>query len=307
MTTKRLRVLAIALCVLLLGVGILGSLFYALGKEEPRELSFSSEEILPVSSSWKEEAGRLLYTKEYLLGEAEDPKRLSRAAFKEDGILWSFYKEETAPQVTKLEKSYTYPVSFESASNKMEVLLGMLDSQKEVKTEDGYEGTVYLDAASIKATAKGYGSKTVTVRKVREYYNLSSRDLSYVPKSITENGVTYQFRNVSWQAANLEQMDGYLLPNQYTAVATYEGSKTERYATGYTVEALYQGQVEKTEVSGIAYRLLFTGKKEAFGESLAVKISGGVILMLGCMGIGIHGAKRLRKYKEARETLEERW
>ena len=98
-----------------------------------------------------------------------------------------------------------------------------------------------------------------------------------------------------------------MLPNQYTAVATYEGSKTERYATGYTVEALYQGQVEKTEVSGIAYRLLFTGKKETFGESLAAKISGGVLLMLGCMGAGIYGAKRFRKYKEARETLEERW
>ena len=67
MTTKRLRILVIILCAAVLGVGILSSFFYAQGKEKPRELSFSSDEIPPVFSSWKEEAGRLLYTKEYLL------------------------------------------------------------------------------------------------------------------------------------------------------------------------------------------------------------------------------------------------
>ena len=205
------------------------------------------------------------------------------------------------PQIVKLEKPYTHPVHFESGSNKIEVLLGMLDAKKEIKTEDGYEGTVYLDTDSIKAEAKGYGSKTVKVNKVRIYYNLSNRDLSYVPKSITENGVTYQFRDIHWQAANLEQVDGYLLPDAYTAVATYEGSKTERYATGYTVEARYQGTLEKTEEQGTVYRLLFTGKKQGLSESAAARISGGVILAMGCMGAGIYGAKRFRKYKEARE------
>ncbi len=53
MTTKRLRVLAIALCVLLLGVGILGSLFMHWERRAEGAV-FSSEEILPVSSSWKE-------------------------------------------------------------------------------------------------------------------------------------------------------------------------------------------------------------------------------------------------------------
>lgn len=307
MTTKRLRILVIILCAAVLGVGILSSFFYAQGKEKPRELSFFSDEIPPVFSSWKEEAGRLLYTKEYLLEEEADAKRLSRTEFKEDGILWSFYQEEAVPQIVKLEKPYTHPVHFESGSNKIEVLLGMLDAKKEIKTEDGYEGTVYLDTDSIKAEAKGYGSKTVKVNKVRIYYNLSNRDLSYVPKSITENGVTYQFRDIHWQAANLEQVDGYLLPDAYTAVATYEGSKTERYATGYTVEARYQGTLEKTEEQGTVYRLLFTGKKQGLSESAAARISGGVILAMGCMGAGIYGAKRFRKYKEARETLEERW
>ncbi|WP_331476937.1 hypothetical protein, partial [Eisenbergiella tayi] len=169
MTTKRLRILVIILCAAVLGVGILSSFFYAQGKEKPRELSFSSDEIPPVFSSWKEEAGRLLYTKEYLLEEEADSKHISRAEFKEDGILWSFYQEEAVPQIVKLEKPYTHPVHFESGSNKIEVLLGMLDAKKEIKTEDGYEGTVYLDTDSIKAEAKGYGSKTVKVNKVRTY------------------------------------------------------------------------------------------------------------------------------------------
>lgn len=306
-TMKNLRALVIALCIVLLGAGIIGSMVYAREKETSQEFSFSSEEIALKSASWKEEAGMLLYTKEYLLGENEDPSKLSRAAFEEDGIRWSFYKQEAEPQVTRLEKAYTHPVSFESKSNRMEVLLGMLDSQKEITTEDGYQGTVYLDPASIQATVKGYGSKTVPVRKVREYAHLFDRDLSYIPKQITENGVTYQFKTVSWQMANVEDVDGYLLPDQYTAIATYEGSRTERYATGYTVQALYQGTVEKTEQNGVKYRMLFTGEKKTWGDYLAIKVAGGLLLAMGCVGAGIYGAKRLRNYKESRETLEERW
>lgn len=306
-TTKKLRALVIALCIVLLGAGIWGSMVYTGEAETSQEFSFSSEEAALKSASWKEEAGMLLYTKEYLLGENEDPSMLSRAAFEADGIRWSFYKQEAEPQVTRLEKSYTHPVSFESKSNGMEVLLGMLDSQKEITTEDGYQGTVYLEPASIQATVKGYGSKTVPVRKVREYYNLSARDLSYVPKQITENGVTYQFQTVNWQAANVEDVDGYLLPNQYTAIATYEGSKTERYATGYTVEALYQGTVEKTEQNGVKYSMLFTGERKTLADSLALQAAGGLLLAMGCVGAGIYGAKRLRNYKESRGTLEERW
>ena len=83
-TMKNLRALVIALCIVLLGAGIIGSMVYAREKETSQEFSFSSEEIALKSASWKEEAGMLLYTKEYLLGENEDPsspeQRLKRTA-----------------------------------------------------------------------------------------------------------------------------------------------------------------------------------------------------------------------------------
>ena len=43
----------------------------------------------------------------------------------------------------------------------------------------------------------------------------------------------------------------------YTATATYTGTSTTRYATGYTVTASYTGQVAKTGCEVVTYTAIF--------------------------------------------------
>ena len=65
-------------------------------------------------------------SKEYLLDRNEDPDQIPREAFREDGIRWKFLKQEEEAQKNVHKKEYEHPVTFESKSNRMEVLLGML-------------------------------------------------------------------------------------------------------------------------------------------------------------------------------------
>ena len=306
MTKKQGGMLA-ALFVLAFLLGFLGCQWYSGSDVPERELVFQTEALQPIEASWKEENGQLVYTKEYLLDTEENPAQIPREEFREDGIRWKFLKQEEEAQKKVSKKEYEHPVTFASKSNRMEVLLGMLEDQKEVNTEDGYTGTVYLDTSSIQATAQGYGSKRVMKTKVRQFPNLDSADLSWIPKSITEDGVTYQFKGVDWQTSNVALVDGYEMPNRYTAVVTYTGSVTQKYVKGYTVTAVYRGTVEKTEVEGMKYRFLFTGEREPFWTTMPIKQIGGAAAILLLLGAGVCGIQLIRKNREEAKTVEERW
>lgn len=306
MTKKQGGMLA-ALFVLAFLLGFLGCQWYSSQDAPQRELAFETKELQPMEASWKEENGQLVYTKEYLLDRNEDPDQIPREAFREDGIRWKFLKQEEEAQKNVHKKEYEHPVTFESNSNRMEVLLGMLDDKKEVTTEDGYAGMVYLDTNSIQATAQGYGSKQVMKTNVRQFPNLDGADLSWIPKNITEDGVTYRLKSVDWQTSNVALVDGYEMPNRYTAVVTYEGSVTQKYAKGYTVTAVYRGWVEKTEVEGMKYRFHFIGEREPFWTTLPAKQIGSAAAILFLLGAGVYGVQRIRKNREETKTVEERW
>lgn len=51
---------------------------------------------------------------------------------------------------------------------------------------------------------------------------------------------------MDWQEAAGDYQDGYEQAIRYTATATYTGTATSKYATGYTVTVDYKGEVSKT-------------------------------------------------------------
>lgn len=53
-------------------------------------------------------------------------------------------------------------------------------------------------------------------------------------------------------------MDGYELAMRYTAVATYTGTATSKYATGYVVTADYSGEVTRTTCDTVVYTAVFS-------------------------------------------------
>ena len=105
----------------------------------------------------------------------------------------------------------------------------------------------------------GYGSSTREVSATRSYPNLASQDTANIPKTIEDNGRTLTLQNISWQTDNTASMDGYAMGDRFTAVATYTGSATSSYVTGYTVTADYTGTVSRIALNKTRYVAIFEG------------------------------------------------
>ena len=157
------------------------------------------------------------------------------------------------------ERQHTEEVSLESKNKDMASILALLPQQKEFVTEDGLSGTLTLRLDTVQVETAGYGKSTRTVTTTRRYPNLGSQDTSYIPKTVEENGRTMTLQDISWQTDNTANMDDYALGDRYTAVATYSGTATSSYVTGYTVTAKYEGTVSRIALDRVRYVAVFEG------------------------------------------------
>ena len=132
----------------------------------------------------------------------------------------------------------------------------LLAATCEAVTEDGYTGLLTLDTASIQVEASGYATSTRNVSATRSYPNLSEADVSLVPKSIEDSGRTLTLADVQWQ-----EVGGF-----YNAAATYTGTASSKYATGYVVTANYVGEVTRISTDVITYTAVFSSTDPAPAE-----------------------------------------
>ena len=185
----------------------------------------------------------------YCLSPTDDPASIPVGDFDREG--WHY----TLLDVTRQDNSetdtrdYTETVTLDSKSKDMDAIMPQLAATMEVTTEDGYTGVLTLDTASIKVEAAGYKSSSRTVTATRSYPNLSDADTSLIPKTIEDGGRTMTLADVQWQEAG-----GF-----FHATASYTGTATSKYATGYTVTAEYAGEVVKTIAGETVYTAVFSG------------------------------------------------
>ena len=133
----------------------------------------------------------------------------------------------------------------------MESVLALLPQEREFITDDGLMGNLTLRLDTVQVEPAGYGSSTKEVSAKRSYPNLSNQDTQYIPKTIEENGRTLTLQEIQWQTDNTATTDGYALGDRYTAIATYTGSATSSYVTGYTVTAEYTGTVSRIALNRV--------------------------------------------------------
>ena len=155
-----------------------------------------------------------------------------------------------------------------------------------------YTGTLVLDTSSIKVEAAGYKTSTKTVTATRIYPSLSDADVSFVPKSITDNGRTMELTDVQWHEA-----DGF-----YHASATYSGKVSSKYATGYIVTADYAGEVVRTTMDDTIYTAIFSGtpiqpERGTFNWRYLLILPVGA----GVAGLGVLGNKWMKKRKSEKK------
>ena len=250
----------------------------------------------------------------YDLGPEDDPAGIPRSDFEQDGFHYTLTDllRQELPEYE--ERQHTETVSLQSANKDMASILALLPQEKEFVTDDGYMGTLTLQLDTVQVEVSGYGSSTREVSATRSYPNLASQDTASIPKSIEEDGRNLTLQNIDWRTDNTASVAGYNLGDCYTAVATYTGTATSSYVTGYTVTADYTGTVSRIALNRVRYVAIFEGEPlepavpmEESGDGLAQFNWAAILLPLGVVFAvgGVIGAclfvKRRRENKEDSE------
>lgn len=234
----------------------------------------------------------------YVLTPADDPSLIPTEDFDREGQTYTLLDITRQDQVETDTRDYTETVTLESKTKDMDAILPQLTATLEVDTEEGYTGVLTLDTASIQVEAAGYSTSTRAVTTARTYPNLSDADVSLIPKSIEDGGRTLELANVQWQEAG----------EFYTANATYTGTASSKYATGYTVTAEYSGEVSKTTNDTVTYAAVFSANPTQMQTAAKSGMNWRWLLVLpaGAAAAGLFfGGKFLLKKHKSKKNWEE--
>lgn len=231
----------------------------------------------------------------YCLSPTDDPASIPVGDFDREGWHYTLLDVTRQENSKSDEKDYAETYTLNMDTKDMEKIMPQLVAERTVTTEDGYTGTLVLDTSSIKVEAAGYNTSTKTVTATRTYPNLSDADISFVPKSITDNGRTMELADVQWQ-----ESDGF-----YHALATYTEKVSNKYATGYIVTADYSGEVVRTTMDDTIYTAIFSGtpiqlERSAFDWRYLLILPAGA----GVAGLVVLGHNWLKKRKNEKKWEE---
>ena len=195
--------------------------------------------------------------KVYELSRSDDPANIPTEDFDRGGLHYTLLDVVKTDQADTDTKDYTEVVTLESDTKDMALIIQQMELSMDVTTEDGYTGTLMPDYPGIKVEAAGYKTSSRTVTATRSYPNLSDADTSLIPRTIQDSGRTLTLADVQWQ-----ETGGF-----YNATATYSGTATSRYATGYIATVEYKGEVSRTSCDTVLYTATFASHGETQIES----------------------------------------
>ena len=195
---------------------------------------------------------QLRIDKVYELSRSDDPANIPTEDFDRDGYHFTLLDVVKTDQAETDSKDYTEIVTLETDTKDMALIIQQMELSIDVTTEDGYSGTLTPDYPGIKVEAKGYQTSSRTVTATRSYPNLSDADASLIPKTIQDGGRTLTLADVQWQEAG-----GY-----YNATATYSGTASSKYATGYIATVEYKGEVSRTSCDTVIFTATFASHGE---------------------------------------------
>ncbi len=215
---------------------------------------------VPVDLSVENLNGQQRMVKTYELAPGADPENLKEPPFVYDGYYytWAHTVKEENPFLET--KNVAESVTVETAQKDLSVILEELEAS--IPYDDGaFKGELVLDHGSIKTEAKGYATGYNTLTATKTIGPVDRNDMSYVPATTVRNGVTLSLSNVEWQIVGTDMVGDMLAPAAYQAVATYTGSSSYQYATGYVTTAAYKGEVVSSGVESVTYTVVFTGEE----------------------------------------------
>ena len=260
--------------------------------------AMAADVLYPVEVTEYMEGDSSRLKKIYVLTPTDDPSLIPTEDFDREGQTYTLLDITRLDQVETDTRDYTETVTLESKTKDMDAILPQLTATLEVDTEEGYTGVLTLDTASIRVETAGYSTSTRTVTAARTYPNLSDADVSLIPKSIEDGGRTLELADVQWQEAG----------EFYTANATYTGTASSKYATGYTVTAEYSGEVSRTTNDTVTYAAVFSASPARTQTAAKGGMNWSWLLVLpaGAAAAGLFfGGKFLLKKHKSKKNWEE--
>ena len=260
--------------------------------------AMAADILYPVEVTEYMEGDSSRLKKIYVLTPADDPSLIPTEDFDREGQTYTLLDITRQDQVETDTRDYTETVTLESKTKDMDAILPQLTATLEVDTEEGYTGVLTLDTASIQVEAAGYSTSTRALTAARTYPNLSDADVSLIPKSIEDGGRTLELANIQWQEAG----------EFYTANATYTGTASSKYATGYTVTAEYSGEVSRTTNDTVTYAAVFSANPTQMQTAAKSGMNWRWLLVLpagaAAAGLFFGGKFLLKKYKSKKNWGE---
>ena len=236
---RRMRRLFVTLLALLALTAVPGLAVGTAGAEDARD---PYRPVKVESYTWGDfDEIRIMRT--YQLSPVDDPAGIPTKDFEDGGWVYHMVEMTSEEQVGTDSRQITRTVTKSSDTDNMEKILRKLDATMDVTTEDGYAGTLRLDHTSVTVEAAGYATRNNSVSATRVYPDLNDADLSLIPKTIEDGGRTLTLDDVRWEEGWQTDAEGGFI--RYSATATYVGTTSSRYATGYTVTANYTGEVSR--------------------------------------------------------------
>lgn len=211
----------------------------------------------PVEIIKSEEDGEHRIEKIYVLSEGKGKNELPTEGFTEDGVEYVFTEVKVSDNSMSDRKEYSHTVTVNTTTSNTKKVMEEFEPEMVITTEDGYVGILEFDYTTLEIEPSGYKKQDYTITESRSYPNLMDADTSLVPKTITKDGVTLNLTNIDWQSAANDIVDGYDLTVRYTANATYSGTGTKTYATGYIASATYSGIVAREGSTDKTYTVIY--------------------------------------------------
>jgi hypothetical protein len=234
------------------------------GQEEiqvvsPLNQSETSTEIFPISVEFIEDEEQRQIIRTYILSENQSPSDIPRNSFERDGWLYTL-ADITEQRPTVINTQYfTKTVELETESNELNEIIALLHPTIEYRCDDGFEGILHLDITSVSSEIAGHRTSSFTVTASRTYPNLSSNDVSLIPRNVSENGRTLTLDSVAWEVESSNNVDFHDIPNSFRAVAQYSANATRSVVTGYITTAVYSGEISRISPGDTVYTAYFIG------------------------------------------------
>ena len=250
-------------------------------------------EALPEKVETFIENGNYYIVKTYII-EGQQKEEVAGKSFEQNGILYHILEVEKKP-IETIEKKTVEQIQKVAVSSKdVSQALSKVDSEQYYTDEEGYTGKLFVDAQNISFQINGYRTKSHTKESIQYYYQLSSKDMAYIPKSIVADGVTVQLKNVEWVNVNRSESSDTAVGSNYTAKAYYTGTYMEKVPAGYIATVAYKGEAEKNVINQTEYKVIYEGKKiplpeieEKSSVKTGIKIAG-VLCISSLLLIGIY-------------------